>query len=66
SVSKDWEHWVALHGSEEVARENVKGMGRVIGVKFNGVDNMFQVLSKERRGRLKAQGVGVGEGGGKA
>ncbi|MCI67758.1 endonuclease/exonuclease/phosphatase family protein, partial [Trifolium medium] len=53
SVNKDWEHWVALHESEEVAVEDVRGMVKAIGVKFNGDDNMFRVLSKEGRGKLK-------------
>ncbi|GAU51462.1 hypothetical protein TSUD_413600, partial [Trifolium subterraneum] len=44
------EHWVALHGSEEVAVEDMRGMGKSIGVKFTGDDNMFQVCSWNTRG----------------
>ncbi|MCI71824.1 hypothetical protein A2U01_0093087, partial [Trifolium medium] len=51
---------------EEVAVEDVRGMGRAIGVKFIGDDNMFQVLSKEGKGKLKSKIAGEGEGGGKA
>jgi hypothetical protein len=54
SVNKDLSNWVVLHGNEEVAVEDVWGIGKAIGVKFN-VDNanMFSVLSRggSKRGR---------------
>jgi hypothetical protein len=58
SVNKDWENWVIMHGNEKVAVEDVWGIGKVIGVKFNGSDeNMFKVLSGEGRGRKPNSGV---------
>jgi hypothetical protein len=47
-----------MHGNEEVAGEDVWGIGKAIGVKFNGSDeNMFKVLSGEGRGRNPNSGV---------
>jgi hypothetical protein len=36
-VSNDWKHWVVMHGNEKVAVEDVWGLGKTIGVKFNGI-----------------------------
>ncbi|GAU51172.1 hypothetical protein TSUD_412070 [Trifolium subterraneum] len=66
SVNKDWEHWVALHGSAEVAEEDERGMGKAIGVTFTGDANRFQVLSRGGQGQKKSRVVGEGVGGGKA
>ncbi|MCH79613.1 cysteine-rich receptor-like protein kinase, partial [Trifolium medium] len=43
SVNKDWEHWVVMHGNERVVKEDVRGIGKTIGVRYSGADsNMFQ------------------------
>jgi len=33
SVNNDWQHWVLLHGNEGVATEDVRGIGRDIGLR---------------------------------
>jgi len=39
-----------LHGTDKVANEGVKGIGKEIGLKFDGdKNNMFDVLSSARR-----------------
>jgi hypothetical protein len=43
---------VVLHGNEEVAVEDVWGIGKAIGVKFDGENhNMFSVLSRAGKGK---------------
>lgn len=50
SVNKDWENWVVLHGKKEVAVEDVKEIGKTLGVNFLGdKNNRFNLLSKEGR-----------------
>jgi len=36
SVNKDWEHWVALHDKQEVASDDVREIGKTLGVSFEG------------------------------
>jgi len=60
-VNNDWKHWVVLHGSEKVAVEDVWGVGRAIGVKFNGdTHNIFSVLSKAGKGVRASESVVMG------
>jgi hypothetical protein len=59
SVNNDWQHWVVMHGNEKVGVEDVWGVGKAIGVKFNGdLANMFNILSRAGKGKKK---VGEGE-----
>ncbi|MCI80994.1 hypothetical protein A2U01_0102266, partial [Trifolium medium] len=52
---------------EKVAVEDVWGIGKAIGVKFNGYDaNMFKVLSGAGRGMPKPRITAEGEGWGMA
>ncbi|MCI63441.1 endonuclease/exonuclease/phosphatase family protein, partial [Trifolium medium] len=61
--NKDWEHWVVLHGNEQVVREDVRELGQTIGVNFNGASvNMFDVLSRGGRGSKKLNVPVEGEG----
>ena len=56
SVNKDWENWVLLHRKKEAAAEDVREIGRSLGVKFNGdINNRFNLLSREGRKELKAE-----------
>lgn len=49
-----------LHGTERVAQEDVTGIGKEIGIKFNvDSNNMFDVLSSVRR--KNKEGVGKGK-----
>jgi hypothetical protein len=44
----DWRNWVAVHGNDELAVEDVRDVGQSIGVKFRGgQENMFRVLSRK-------------------
>jgi len=61
--NNDWQHWVVMHGNEKVAVDDVWGMGKAIGVEFNGDPaNMFNVLSRVGRGK-KVVGEGLKGGG---
>lgn len=64
SVNNDWKNWVVLKGNEEVEVEDVRGLGKAIGVNFKGEShNMFSVLSrvkKDKVKKLKSRGVGEG------
>jgi hypothetical protein len=63
SVPNNWRNWVVLRGNEEVAVEDVWGIGKAIGVKFNGDKaNMFNVLSNRGRRSGNGGGSSVGEG----
>lgn len=43
----DWRNWVAVHGNDQLAMEDIRGIGQTIGVKFRGdVENMFSVLTR--------------------
>jgi len=73
-VNKDWENWVVVHGKKEVVAEDVREIGKTLGVKFKGDNiNDFNLLSKEgrrewraERGSLLVENEGaVGEGVGK-
>jgi hypothetical protein len=59
-VNNDLKHWVVLHGSEKVVREDVINIRDTIGVQLSGCSNMFGVLAKKGKG--KKQGTGDGEG----
>jgi len=46
---------VVLHGNDKIANEDIRGMGKAVGLNFSGVNhNMFDVLS--RRGRKNKEG----------
>jgi hypothetical protein len=48
---------VAVHGNEELALEDVRGIGQSIGVKFRGgQENMFNVLSRTVKGKVESAG----------
>ncbi|MCI27137.1 sulfate transporter, partial [Trifolium medium] len=34
SVNNDWKHWVVMQGNDQVAVDDVWGIGKAIGVKF--------------------------------
>ena len=64
SVNKDWENWVLLHKKKEVAAEDVREIGRSLGVKFNGdINNRFNLLTREGQKELRAErGIVLVEG----
>ncbi|PNX84817.1 cysteine-rich receptor-like protein kinase, partial [Trifolium pratense] len=68
SVNNDWENWVVMQGNNRMAVEDVWGIGKAIGVKFNSVNsNMFSVLSRASKGKisggdLRTKGLGASGG----
>jgi hypothetical protein len=52
----DWRNWVAVHGNDELALEDVRGIGKTIGVTFRGETRICLMLYPERRkvGRIRA------------
>ncbi|PNX78871.1 putative sulfate transporter, partial [Trifolium pratense] len=57
SVNNDWQNWVAMQGSEQMAVDDVWGIGKAIGVKFKGDNvNMFRVLSRANKGKKEHPG----------
>ncbi|PNX99301.1 hypothetical protein L195_g022566, partial [Trifolium pratense] len=62
SANNDWQHWVVMKGSEQVVVDDVKEVGKAIGVNYNGGnENMFSVLA--RRGIAKKTASGQTQGG---
>ena len=64
SVNKDWGNWVILHSKKEAKAEDVREIGKTLGVKFKGDNNnSFNLLSREGRRELRAvRGSSVEEG----
>jgi len=63
SVNNDWKNLVVLRGNEEVEVEDVRGIGKAIGVNFKGDShNRFSVLSRvwkeKRKSKIKKGEVG--------
>ncbi|PNX85649.1 hypothetical protein L195_g041719, partial [Trifolium pratense] len=64
SVNNDWMNWVAVHGNDHMAVDDVWGIGKAIGVKFKGDNvNMFNILSRASKGKRKASGLMAEAGG---
>ncbi|MCI00512.1 DUF4283 domain protein, partial [Trifolium medium] len=50
SVNNDWKHWIVMHGNEQLDVDDVWGIGKAIGVKFNNDNvNMFSALARIRK-----------------
>ncbi|GAU45884.1 hypothetical protein TSUD_401090, partial [Trifolium subterraneum] len=65
SAKNDWENWVVMQGTDQIAVEDVCDMGKAIGVKFKGDNaNIFNILSRRVKGRTKASGQMSWGGGG--
>jgi len=62
--NNDWKHWVVMHGSETVVREDLRSLGETIGVRLNGSNNMFGVLARKGKGKKKESAGVDGDGGG--
>ncbi|PNX63645.1 cytochrome p450, partial [Trifolium pratense] len=63
SANNDWKHWVVMQGSEKVAVDDVREVGKTIGVQLKGAsENMFSVLA--RKGTTKQAASGQTQGGG--
>ncbi|MCH79398.1 endonuclease/exonuclease/phosphatase family protein [Trifolium medium] len=63
SANNDWQHWVIMKENEKVVADDVREVGKAIGVEYNGVnENMFSVLA--RKGIAKKSASGQTQGGG--
>jgi hypothetical protein len=50
SVNNDWQNWVALQGPENAKKNDIKNLGKVIGVSYTGDNNnQFSVLSRPKK-----------------
>jgi len=58
-VHKDSENWVVYHGNDKMAVEDVWGIGKMIGVKFNEdkMNTLINALSREERRHLRVRGA---------
>jgi hypothetical protein len=52
SNDNEWRSWVAVHGDDQLALEDVRGIGQSIGVAFRGEKRICLMLYP---GRLKAK-----------
>lgn len=52
SVNKDWEHWTILQNKKENVGEDVREIGKTLGVIFKGEQNL---LTKEGRRVWRAE-----------
>lgn len=58
SINNDWTNWLVLHGNDKVMSDDVRGIGKMVGLNFKGdKNNRFDVLSGT--GRKDADGGGV-------
>ena len=64
SANNDWQHWVVMRGNEIVADDDVRGIGRDIGLDFPAaLHNRFEVLHGEGKAATSgevARSEGVG------
>lgn len=57
SINHDWENWVILHGKHQAAVDDVKDIGKKVGLTFNcDTGNNFNLLTKEGRKEWRAAG----------
>lgn len=55
SVNKDWEHWAVLHDKNEKVAEDVREIGKTLGVNFDGGKKSgLNLLTREGRKELRA------------
>jgi len=57
SGGNDWVHWVHLHGEPKLVAEDVKELGKIVGVKYLcNTTNTFNLLTREGRREWTAAG----------
>jgi len=71
SRGNDWVHWVHLHGEPKLVAEDVKDLGKIVGVNYLcNTTNTFNLLTREGRREWRAAGgsdvVSEDDGGKKA
>jgi hypothetical protein len=61
SVNKEWNNWVVLHGKEKEAVEDVWGIGKDLGLQFQGeTHNMFEALARKGDGKRESRRLDEG------
>ena len=59
SVNNDWTNWLVLHGNDKVLSDDVREVGKVVGLNFKGdKNNSFDVLSGVSRKNKEGDGFG--------
>jgi hypothetical protein len=57
TANNDWVNWMHLQGKEDKVKEDVRELGKVVGVKVNcDVSNSFNLLSRDGRREWRAAG----------
>ena len=57
SGTNDWENWLHLHGKADKVKEDVRELGKVVGVKVNcDTSNSFNMLVRGGRREWRAEG----------
>ncbi|PNY07495.1 cysteine-rich receptor-like protein kinase, partial [Trifolium pratense] len=52
SINNDWKNWVVVQGNDQMAVDDVWGIGKAIEIKFKGDNvNMFNILSRAGKGK---------------
>ncbi|MCI72815.1 endonuclease/exonuclease/phosphatase family protein, partial [Trifolium medium] len=65
SINNDWQNWVVMHGSDKMVVEDVWGIGKAIGVKFNSDNaNRFSALVRVGKGKQASVDAARGVSGG--
>lgn len=58
--NNDWSNWLVVHGNDKVKADDVRGIGKTVGLNFEGnKNNMFDVLSRVGRNYKEGDGRGV-------
>ncbi|GAU41856.1 hypothetical protein TSUD_366030 [Trifolium subterraneum] len=62
SINNDRKNWVAMQGNDQMVMDDVRGIGKSLGVKFKGDNtNMFNVLSRVGKSKKERSGHQKGE-----
>jgi hypothetical protein len=58
SVNNDWTNWLVWHGCNKTMLDDVRGMGKAVGLNFKGdKNNRFDVLSGAGRKNKESEGM---------
>ncbi|GAU21582.1 hypothetical protein TSUD_131660 [Trifolium subterraneum] len=61
SVNNDWKNWVVMQGNDQVAEDDMRVIGKSIGVEFKGAsENRFSVLFGGGKSKQECSGQGQG------
>ncbi|GAU12613.1 hypothetical protein TSUD_132230 [Trifolium subterraneum] len=61
SVNNDWKNWVVMQGNDQVPEDDVRAIGKSIGVEFKGAsENRYSVLFGGGKSKQECSGQGQG------